>query len=148
VITALVAVGVPLCCCNFRALFSSCDPCERAIPASVSEVHADGHGHDHVSEHGDQATLPVDQDAKHCPAPCEPGHEDDGQCSCGKHDLQLSSVEKSTLNVDKSISAIAELFSVRTNAWPTAAIKLPVWESWALTRPPTSLLRLHCALTV
>jgi len=147
-VTLLLAVAVPFCCCNFHSWLSACAPCEAASHVTETKLavhsHAAGVGHDHDADHhAESAKTPEGN----IPAsPCERGH-DDGDCACSKQSTYLT-VAKPTLEFPTPIVVAVLSFPAITETWAS----LPSWtterDSRAFARPPTSLLRLHCALIV
>lgn len=147
-VTLLLAVAVPFCCCNFHSWLSDCAPCETASHATGTTLavhsHAAGVGHDHDADHhADSAKTPHGDTPA---SPCERGH-DEGDCTCSKQSTYLT-VAKPTLEFPTPVLVAVLSFPAITDTWAS----LPSWtkepDSWAFARPPTSLLRLHCALIV
>lgn len=148
-ITLLLAVAVPLCCCNLRMGLTACEPCDAASSHAtvepVAHEHADGNGHDHESDH--HASTSSKEGIEPDSSPCGPGHEDDHDCSCGKQNTLLT-VAKS--NLDLPTPVLVAILSFPAFADMSA---LPLFRAverglWVSARPPTTLLRLHCALIV
>ena len=139
--TALLAVVVPFCCCDFRTWLSASDSChgpaEIGIFADISHLH------------GAAATLCHEGSGQTESAPSSNDQPADTQdCTCGKHDPKILPGVKPTLE-------FPPLVMTATLAWaPPERCEFAGRSStcerlvWAFARPPTSLLRLHCALIV
>jgi len=152
-LTILVIAMVPFCCCSFHAWLSVCGACETHSDRGASERFAAGHS-DVVNHHHDDSDHHA-EDGGACsghhedaPSPCRPDGPSDDGCKCGKHDLKMVSFQKPI--VEFSTPAL-----IATLPWVTAGnVQHPVTHyaarrfAWAEARPPTSLLRLHCALTI
>lgn len=117
-------------------------------PICLCAVGTDGAGHDHAAEqvkpHGHDHDSDDDSDDHDgCP-----GHDHNGsRCDCSQQSAALAKVDQ-TLKDSVVIAAM---------------VVLPGWSQWpepvgvvvgctrpfgTVPRPPTSLLRMHCALTV
>lgn len=147
-VTLLLAVAVPFCCCNFHSWISVCAPCEAVSHDTGTNLAVHSHerdgGHDHDADHhADSAKTPHGDTPA---SPCERGH-DEGDCTCSKQSTYLT-FAKPTLEFPTPVLVAVLSFPAITDTWAS----LPSWTkepgSWAFTRPPTSLLRLHCALIV
>ena len=141
-ITILLMVSMPLCCCNFRSLGRCCGPV--GAPASSSHVHEHGAVDEHADCHGghEVTNAPSGTD------PCGPGHDDGDQCACGKSLTKMGLVGKPVVE----IPALAFVAILPLPTMPLAdSVPTHVASFWAarlLVPPATTLLRLHCALTV
>jgi len=159
-LTIVLAVTVPFCCCNFHALMSTCAGCERSADifsadiftvlgaASFDHEHADGSHHHHDAKPGQVDGKLATTSSDQSPSPCGPGHKDEGDCTCGKHDTKMLTAVKSSVEFSTPVL-------VAVLAWPAIApltldfpTRVQSRRDWAHNRPPTSLLRLHCALVV
>lgn len=139
-----MALLMPLCCCYASAAAESC------AAADESTVRSQGH---HEREHGARASrhdrghehqAPAEDHHK-CDPSC-PGH-DNGACDCGCDNSGHHSftVQKPT-SIDTSLG-----FSHVVLPWLTSPLTEPVRPNRSATnppRPPTSLVRMHCALIV
>jgi len=143
IIAVAVTIGLQVCCCNLEAMFRVCIACgDHAAPALADLTHSHNgpasahHSHDHPTTAEDQ----------HESSPCNDHHEQ-GECTCESHELAKSLPEKPRLELP-AISLIAVLPEPQFENLGFA----PVSCRWAPTesvfRPPTSLLRQHCALTI
>ena len=148
-VTLLLAVAVPLCCCNFRMWLTACEPCDAANSLASSEPiaheHAGGNCHDHNSDR--HAVTASKEGIEPSSSPCVPGHEDDHDCACGKHNTLLT-VAKSNLDLPTPLLVAILSFPAFADT-----LALPRFQAidrglWVSARPPTTLLRLHCALIV
>jgi hypothetical protein len=149
-VTVLLAVAVPFCCCDFRSLLSGCTSCEAATPGSSQTVavHSDADaGHDHATHshcHG-HAPTGDDQDGS---TPGKAPEKDQHDCSCGKNTGKMLTVEKSTLELPAPVIVAILDWSRMSDLRPLDPFKGCEIENRVAERPQTSLLRLHCALIV
>lgn len=142
-IALVLAAWMPFCCCTFTGVLNICTSCKPHEPSSENAVAKDHHavptGHGCHHEHQDRGSSPGDSD--------RPSHHDDDPCTCGK---------------DKLATIGGEPISIGFPAFLLVCV-LPDWEAtwgapargptldradFALHKPPTTLLRLHCALTI
>ncbi|MFO0832507.1 MAG: hypothetical protein U0637_11800 [Phycisphaerales bacterium] len=148
-ITLLLAVAVPMCCCNFRMWLTSCAPCDAATAHTsivpVAHGHAGGDGHDHDFDH--HATTASNEGVEPSSSPCGPGHDDDHDCTCGKQDTLLT-VAKSNLDLPAPVLVAILSFPGFADASALPLFRAMERGLWVSARPPTTLLRLHCALIV
>jgi len=147
-VTLLLAVAVPFCCCNFHSWLSACVPCEAATHHAavepVAHFHAGGVDHDHESDHhADRSTSSTDGDEP-IPSPCGPGHDDD-DCTCGKQNTLLT-VAKTTLEFPTPVLVAILSFPTIADLWASTLFRSVGRDLWVASSPPTTLLRLHCAL--
>ena len=139
-----MALLMPLCCCYASSAVECC------TPADESTVRSQGH---HEHEHGERAPkhdgghdhqAPAD-DHYQCDPSC-PGHDNDScDCGCDNQAHRFFTVEKSA-PIDTSLG-----FSHVVLPWLTLALSEQVGPNRPATnppRPPTSLVRMHCALIV
>lgn len=150
-VTLLLAVAVPFCCCDFHSWLSSCAPCETATrEAAVEPVahdHRHGSAHDHDSDHHADATTASTDGNESGPSPCGPGHGGDDDCSCGKQNTLLA-VAKTTVKFPVPVMvAILSLPAIVDSGTPRL-FRVAGRDLWVSARPSTTLLHLHCALTV
>ena len=148
-VTLLLTVAVPFCCCNFHSLLIVCFPCEAASHTAGPELAVHHHGesaaHNHESDH--HSTTASTAGIEPSSAPCGPGHDDEHDCTCGKQDTLLT-VAKSKLDLPTPVLVAILSFPAFADSSalpPFRAIERGLWVS---ARPPTTLLRLHCALIV
>ena len=150
-VTVLLAVAVPFCCCNFHSWFSGCIPCQ--APASdrqgerLAHVHADGSSHDHSSHHEHQDGPASNNGDDHAPKPCAPGN-DKHDCDCGKNSGMMLTVQKSSVELPAPVVVAVLDWALPADVLPTALFRGLDRERRVVERPQTSLLRLHCALIV
>lgn len=149
-VTVMLAVAVPFCCCNFHSLLSSCVPCEaathHAAAKPVADHHSDGAVHAHDSDHHSGPIKAHNDGNEPGESPCGPAHDDD-DCTCGKQNTLLT-IAKQTVGFPSFVSVAILSFSTIAEPWticPFSAIDRGLWTA---ARPPTTLLRLHCALIV
>lgn len=146
-IALLLAVVVPFCCCNFYSWLKVCAPCEPAtLVAGVGQLPS--RAHDHRScHHSDEPASAVGSAAQQDPD--LPADDSDPQdCTCGKHQAKMLSGVKPTLELPASV--LVAILHWATVEWPDAEQPGQFMNGAvsACARPPTSLLRMHCALIV
>ena len=139
-----MALLMPLCCCYAS---SAAECCTRAAESAVrSQAH-------HEHEHGERAPKhdgghdhQAPADGHHDCDPSCPGH-DEGSCDCG-----CDNPGHHSCTVEKPASIDASLgFSHVVLPWLALALTKQVGPNRPATnppRPPTSLVRMHCALIV
>ena len=155
VLTLILAVAVPCCCCSFQVLMNAGGGCaspSHAVTASGanSSCHKQGKSSCHQKEskpgheEGQLATTRGDDSA----SSADVGHTHEGGCACVKHDAKMLTTVK--LAVEFSPPVLIALLP-----WPElsqVALSLPTGFQSQFDRPlprtETSLLRLHCALIV
>lgn len=151
-LTILVVATVPFCCCSFHAWLSVCETCPTVSAGGVEEhfaaIHGVGAAHHHDSDHHADDGSPCSGHDGEAPAPCCPDDSGDHGCKCGKHDLKMVSVEKPTVEFSAPVLIAILPWVAVTNIEPPAMCCTFRRFAWAEARPPTSLLRLHCALTI
>lgn len=140
-VATLMAVALPFCCCNGR-LVTQAIGALAAIPTVALAPHHDETGSLHHGDrepaHGCCPSGPSDR-----PTPCE----DDGPCDCDQH-KQVKQLPESPTTVDYSGTLVAVLSSVAPAGWVPEPPSIARLSPAAVPRPPTSLLRLHCALII
>lgn len=150
-LTVLLAVTVPFCCCDFHSVLSACAACES--PATGREAHtqthdhADGAGHQHASTHHQKGDQDTPGDDHHGTIPDGPNHEKH-DCTCDSSSGTMLSVEKSTVELPALVVVAVIDWVPLADLVPDALFRVHEREQRAVQRPPTSLLRLHCALIV
>ena len=142
-LTVMLAAAIPLCCCRGEMLASLLGG--EPHKCTVSHATADhghtshGHSHQHGSGHGKSG---CGHDA---PEPCN----DEGPCDCA-HQGDIKSLPDAPTSVKDSggvlVTVLPEL-SVGRSGVPLTNFRLRRLSE-AVPRPPTSLLRQHCALIV
>ena len=139
-----MALMMPLCCCYAS---SAAECCTRADESTVrlQAHHEHDHGeHAHKHDGGHQHQTPADDHQK-CDPSC-PGH-DNGSCDCG-----CDNPGHRSFTVEKPASLDMTLgFSPVVLPWLTPRLNEQVRPNRPATnppRPPTSLVRMHCALIV
>ncbi|HMN39758.1 MAG TPA: hypothetical protein PKE29_02865 [Phycisphaerales bacterium] len=147
--TLLLVVAVPFCCCNFRSLLSTCSSCQAAPVADEPEA---SHDRSHDSDHDlaaphQHATGHKQHEDGQSSVPCGPGDEKH-HCNCEKNDGKMLTVQKSTVELPMPVVVAILDWSMAADMLPPAAIRVQYRGSLAIARPPTSLLRQHCALIV
>lgn len=149
VLTLLLALAVPFCCCDFRSLLGGCGSCESAGPAdspAVAPSHADsddGHGA-RCHCHG-RSPQRKDHDR---PTREQAPRNDRHGCLCGKTTGKMLSVEKAAFGIPTPVLvAILECPTTRCLE-PGALVRIQYAAARGPMRPTTSLLRMHCALIV
>ena len=147
VLTLFLAAVLPFCCCDFRSLLTGCASChtfETRWHATSSGVGTEpgrithDHCHGHAPNGGDEPRTPPEETPEKSP------HD----CQCGKNTGNLLTVAKSTLELPGPVVVAILDWFVLPDIRPPEAIKGSNIGRWVLERPPTSLLRMHCALIV
>lgn len=151
-VTLLLVVAVPFCCCDFRSFLSGCASCGAEGPATghdevVAHVDADGAAHDHAACHQHATGHAPENADNHAPLPCGPGN-DTHDCNCGKNDGKMLTVQKPTVELPTSVIVAVLDWTLTADLAPRAISRMPYRDISAVARPPTSLLRMHCALIV
>ncbi len=147
--TLLLVVAVPFCCCNFHSMLTTCSSCQAApVAKEVEASHGRSHDadHDHAVPH-QHATGHTQGGSGESPAPCGPGDEKH-KCNCEKNDGKMLTVQKSTVELPTPVIVAVLDWSMAVDLLPSAAIRVQYRGNLAIARPPTSLLRQHCALIV
>ena len=146
-ISLLLAAWLPFCCCDLQSLTSVCVACQDddGVQNRIAYPNADWtlQNHSALSHCHEHDSAPPS-------TPGSPKHGNDhdkGPCTCNDHKQTTVGVLKATIEFPT----------------PVLAYILPDWEpiqsipglsavhwsdSGAPLRPPTSLLRQHCALIV
>jgi hypothetical protein len=139
-ITMLLVVSMPLCCCSLRAVIRLGPRCSASIAEHAGRTIDDSgscchRAHDH-------------DDASSEPTPSKPKHSQGDQCACGKG---LGFVGKPSVKIP-ALTIMSMMAIMPLPALPLSnPVLAPVATNSAhelLIMPITSLLRLHCALTV
>lgn len=142
-VSLLLAVAIPFCCCNFKSWLGGQAGCHgERISVASGESPPACHRCDSPAE------APNSDGADSQPrAPGEPTHEPESSCACGKHYTSQSGVEKPGVEVSPPIlvAVLPETVPQLAGAvFATRALRY----GHAAQRPQTALLRLHCALMV
>lgn len=143
-ISLLLAVVIPLCCCSLKSWLGGQAACHGGIPLVVPTGAPDDplpgcHRHAKAEALGDEKTEPP-------PAfPSEPMESPAGPCTCGKHYIGSSGVEKP--GPDLSPPVVLAVIPVLAPDLAGAALAVgAARHGQPPLQPQTSLLRLHCAL--
>lgn len=146
VLTLLLASAVPFCCCDFRTVLSGCTSC-----GSSTQMAIDG------SLHPEAAAATTSGDHEHChghsprkddhsPPPGKEPAKD--SCACGKNSAKMLMVEKSAVEFSPPVVIAVLHWPLLTDIRPADLFRVSDRGHRAVLHPQTSLLRLHCALTV
>lgn len=150
-VTLLLAVAVPLCCCNFHSWLGACGPCNAAEnPAAVDGLaphHEHATAHDHDVDHHALRTAVVTGGNECGPSPDGSGHGDDHDCVCNNESQPLT-VTKQGLEFPAPILVAIHWFPTMPDTVGVSPSRTGGRDVWVDSRPPTTLLRLHCALIV
>lgn len=150
-LTILLVVAVPLCCCDLRSLLGGCASCEAAPDKdgaeTVSHDHADVTTHEHGACHQHATGHAAESADTHSRPPCNP-ENDKHDCDCGKNNSKMLTVEKSTVELPAPVIVATLDWTHVAELVPTAVSRAHYRDASAIARPPTSLLRQHCALIV
>lgn len=144
VLTLLLAVWTPFCCCSFHVLANACSA--REAGRDSAPAHAESSGVD--PSHGRACChASHGQDDSASSLPDRPTQQDNQPCMCGKDKMATFGSEP----VDLEIPAIVLVCVLPDWEFPAFLQSHAFWPNhadFALHRPATSLLRMHCALTV
>lgn len=149
-VTLLLAAAVPFCCCDFRSILSGCASCggqEQTESDAAVNTETDGSEHCHGMGHEHAAGRGSHGNTDHCPAPGSPKN-DKHDCNCGKSDGKMLSVQKFTIDFSVPVVIAVLDWKLAADVLPASAFRIQDRYSSGVQRPPTSLLRQHCALTV
>ncbi len=168
VLTLILAVAVPFCCCSFQVLMNACADCvepSHAVMAlgAESSSHQDGDGsHPHqgsksgqieggiVTMMSNRSLSPVGTGHKHGTTDSHGDNDGDnhGDTVCSKHEKKV--LTSARLAVELSTTVLVDVLPWPEIAQLTSSFPTDVQSrsDWAQARPPTSLLSLHCALIV
>jgi hypothetical protein len=142
-VALLLAAWMPFCCCNLRSILSDCASCE-ADSGGKGPV---GHRHDSGALHQHAAPMQSHQDGPQ-DQPTKGGHDHDKRaCTCDHNKQTTIGIAKSTIDFPVPVLAYIQPY------WePTRSLQVlcagPRSDALAHLKPPTSLLRQHCALIV
>ncbi len=150
IVTLLLAVALPFCCCNFHSLLSVCTPCEAATHPAAADTavhcHAAGSAHEHDADHHAEHAADSTVGGEPGSSPCGPGH-DENDCSCGKQNT-LTTVAKTTVDFPTPVLVAVVSFPTLVGLGVSNPFHTLGRDSRVSARPPTTLLYLHCALIV
>ncbi len=117
-----------------------------AEEAEASHGHSHDADHDHAAPH-QHATGHTQHGNGESPVPCGPGDEKH-KCNCEKNDGKMLTVQKLTVDLPTPVVVAVLVWSMAMDFVPPATIQVQYRGNSASVRPPTSLLRQHCALIV
>ena len=145
-LTVLLAVWMPLCCCDLQSFTSVCVACQDDGDARSGVAHpeADGavHQHSPLSHHHDDDSVPPSM-----PPPKHGNDHNKGPCTCDDHKQTTVGILKATIELPTP--ALAYILPDWEPSWSMPGLSAAHWSvSRAPLRPLTSLLRQHCALVV
>lgn len=150
IITILLAVTLPLCCCNFRVLAGGPAACHAVAVDFARAAPLDEQRHDCCGSSGRSP-------ASGAPGQAPSGQEEpgkspappDGSCNCGKSNMVSSSHEEPGPQPSEIVMGAVPAAEMARAAWGRSVeMARPAMTRNGVLRPATSLLRLHCALTV
>jgi len=141
VVALVLAAWMPFCCCTFTGVLNVCKACGPHEPvepvAQATPARSSTHGCHHG--HHDQETTPADSD--------RPSHHEDGPCMCGKD--TLATIGGEPISIDFPAFLLVCVLPDWEVAWDAPTLGATMDRAdLALHKPPTTLLRLHCALTI
>jgi len=159
-LTIVLTVAVPVCCCNFHGFLIA--HAGLASPANaLSITRADRFGQEHDTEschHHDVKLATTSGDhlsssavIRHNATDEDKGEnkgENKGSCGCGKHDLKMLSTVKSSVEFSAPVLLAALPWSSVAILNSHVPTRVQFHGERVQNRPPTTLLRLHCALIV
>lgn len=141
-LATVMAVALPFCCCNGR-LGTQAFGALASIQTVAHGSHHEDTGHRHRGESRESGHGCHSSGQSEGPTPCD----DDGPCDCEQH-KQIKQLPERSTTVDLSWTVIAILATVEQTEWIPEPPSITRLSPAAVPRPPTSLLRLHCALTI
>ncbi len=152
-VALLLAVVMPFCCCTFRSLVSA-----GASRVPASSIDGDGQlaakEHDHKGCHHSGGchhwgSKGSESGGDHHHGPASPEDDSDQHdCTCGKNQTKMMAGERPTAGLPTSVLVAIVNWTIDAWAAPQPSLTVLSGEVWACARPPTSLLRMHCALIV
>lgn len=142
-LATVMVVALPFCCCNGRLVTQAY--------GGLAAIHTVAHGslYEGTGNLHHQEADPGPGQGCHSSGksdgstPCD----DDGPCDCEQH-KQVKQVPDRSTTVDFSWTLIAVLPGDERTDWIPEPPTIARFSPGAVPRPPTSLLRLHCALIV
>jgi hypothetical protein len=152
VVSLLLAVTVQFCCCSFHAWLSACARCgdhaQRGSVDAGAQPHSGACTDDHDGDCPSDFASKGHSSHSDTGGPCGPHHGDHGGCSCGNHDSKA--LTGSAPSVEPPVPVLLAVldWALTTDRMLASRIAIQRHDVWATARPPTSLLRLHCALVV
>jgi len=152
-ISLLLVVAIPFCCCSFHALLAAhatCGPhAEAGSFVAVAHHHTEPSTPDHDADHpSDPASGGGNDPHHHSSVPCGPDHDNQNNCSCGKHDAKMLPGTTPIAVPPGPVLAATLPWTLINDRVPSARIAIVRHDALPIAKPPTSLLRLHCALVV
>lgn len=160
-LTVVLAIMLPLCCCNFHGWVLSHLSCE--VPAAAASSLANAWSgtineldltDDRISDAADECCSKSQpsggQDAENRSADKDHdrNHSDRHECDCGKNSVKMLAAATATLELQAPvvIAILAWLPATGTAAYVSFPAKGA--DSRPHERPPSSLVHMHCALNV
>ncbi len=137
-----LAFGLPLCCCQISAASACCSPVapsDAAIPLAADDHAHDEHHHDHGDQQQDE--LPGNDQPSSPANPCD--HDESADCEC---DGTRSILIETSVAMDFPVFAVAVVNLISPLTIVNRLIVRPLVNS--AVGPPTSLVRMHCALII
>lgn len=150
VLTLLLALAVPFCCCDLRSLLSGCASCDTSTGGDTRTVavHDDSEAHDTPATHSHCHGHSPKGDEQDGSTPAEAPEKDQHDCSCGKNTGKMLTVQKSTVELPVPVVIAVLAWAQPVDQVPLALIRGHERDQRVVQRPQTSLLRQHCALIV
>ena len=141
-IATLLGIELPVCCCTGPPIARALGVVMASHAFAGADDKADG---PHIEPPGEsRGGCCASTDKGRNPVPCK----DDGPCDCGQH-KQIKQVPEGKATLGAPSPLVVVLPSVDRAVWaPKPAARARRGAAKAVTRPPSSLLRLHCALTI
>ncbi|QOJ16359.1 MAG: hypothetical protein HRU76_01585 [Phycisphaeraceae bacterium] len=104
--------------------------------------------HDHKGCHH-SGSKGRDSGGDHQKKPVSPEDDSDQHdCTCGQNQAKMMAGEKPTIELPTTVLVAILNWATVAGAAPEPSPAFVSGEVWACARPPTSLLRMHCALIV
>lgn len=153
VVSLVLLIAVPFCCCNFRAWLTGNSHCDedagRNPVVAIAHLQADACESDSNTDHQpDSGRTKCHEALSDKSGPCSSHHGGQDDCSCGKHDSNLPAAAKPSCVLQTPVLVAILDWAPSTDRDSLAQSPIHRDDVWAVPRPPTSLLQLHCALVV
>lgn len=149
--TVVLALAVTCCCCDFRAVLGGCDSCGSDVRPAAND---DGGQGDVGANSGEGAhshcrgQAPDDEDERPATPHEHPANHNHEDCACGKSSGKILSIEKTMVEPTQSVVVAVLDWSGASEVSRCDPGLGRERERRGAEQPPTTLLSMHCALTV
>jgi len=139
-VSLLLVVAVPFCCCDFHAWLSACSRCddhaERGSVVAAGHCSSDASTDEHDADYQSDPGLERQGTHPYKGGPCGPHHDDQNNCSCGKHDSKMLTGAKPRIEPPAPVLIAILDCVLTTDRIPLAQITINRYDGWATARPP------------